>query len=115
MSDLTEFLTARLDEDEADAHHAARNVVLDASFLDDNAGDRALAHWLRHDPARVLREVEAKRKILAMWQEPETERYLPTGEVVAQVAVADAIDSVVRELNTVYSDHPDYDEAWRPE
>jgi hypothetical protein len=106
MSDLVEFLTARLDEDEA----AAR-----AWLPIGNPDAAAREHIARHDPARVLREVEAKRAILAMWQEPETDRYLPTGEVVAQVAAADAIDSVVRELNAVYSDHPDYDEAWGPE
>src|SRR6266576_4463664 len=83
MSDLVAFLRARVDEDEAAARLAAREggtwtqddpvrfpgaisslggqVVYDEGAPDENQAP----HIARHDPARVLREVEAKRAILA--------------------------------------------------
>ena len=77
-------------------------------------------HIALHDPARVLREVEAKRRILDMWESPEAAKH-PGGvdgrdpdEQMRDVAVADAIDEVVRLLALGYSDHPDYQESWRP-
>ena len=143
---LEEFLAARLDEDEATAKAAAKvepedketsgwyghaqwvakyGTVVDA--CDDDyammieSTDEVCAHIARHDPARVLREVEAKRRRL--------ERYLgqsgydlPDGvqegrdpdERESDQAVKDALEQEVREDAAVYSDHPDYDEAWRP-
>jgi len=70
------------------------------------------AHIARNNPARALREVAVKRAIIAMWQKPEGDRYLPTGEVVAQVAVSEAIRKVVCELAETYDAHPDYDPRW---
>src|SRR6516165_10052883 len=61
--DLAAFLAARLDEDEAIARHAGS-----CDFYDDVDDSVPLAdernHILRHAPARVLREVAAKRAIL---------------------------------------------------
>ena len=73
--DMADFYAARLDEDEA----AART-------------------WLDRD-RRPLREVEAKRAILAMYAD---------GLAYDDYAVGRAI----RVLVAVYSDHPDYDEKW---
>jgi hypothetical protein len=115
MMTLAEFLAARLGEDEADAE-AACGSHWTAQDPDDDyeadrvwvSGDRGLVcragfrtadHIARHDPARVLREVEAMRGIL------EAHRRVPTD---SGLAVA------VHHLATVYADHPDYDEAWRP-
>src|SRR5580700_10476809 len=65
MSALTDFLTARLDEDAAaanDFHDALRCDALDR----DGGFD---LRWCNCGyPARVLREVDAKRKILAEYQ-----------------------------------------------
>jgi hypothetical protein len=111
---IVQFMTARLAEDEKVAHgllFACRDPNRRPVF-DFCGGPAAEYFWAHFTAARMLREVEAKRKILAMWQEPETERYLPTGEIVAQVAVAEAIDSVVRALAAGYSDHPDYQQEW---
>src|SRR5258708_12897907 len=87
MSDLAAFLTARLDEDEV-AAKAAMNVYgadwnaqtgseyLPARVYGKGGRDRPVAdtsraypadHIARHDPARVLREVKAKRAILKAW------------------------------------------------
>lgn len=101
MSDPVAFMIARLSElAEKDWH------VFDCSGMPWEDGHCCDAQrWL-------AREAAAQRKILAMWQEPESERYLPTGEMVAQVAVSEAIGSVVRILAEIDSDHPDYDPAW---
>jgi hypothetical protein len=83
MDDLIAFLNARLDEDEAAAKQAAggihgrrenyKAIVADAADPDNwaivdlspLAEDEYLGtHIARHDPARVLREVAAKRAIL---------------------------------------------------
>ena len=84
--DLAKFLTARIDEDEA----AARVPF---------------PHWphVRPDPDgiqwvndRVLREVAAKRKIVA-----DLDLSYPDEE------------HLMRLLAAVYSDHPDFDPAWK--
>ena len=97
--DLTAFLTARLAEDEA----AART-------------------WLDRD-RRPLREVEAKREILALIFQYEAKI---DGEWGCGHRHADAIRlgkcpstppekiDALRVAVSVYSDHPDYDQAWKP-
>jgi hypothetical protein len=133
MTDIVEFLTARLDEDEEAAILAARGAAYQTG---DEAPEwsvraplalwsaprggafgevrpmaiRAAAHIARHDPARVLREVAAKRKLLA----------LSAG--MRELAVVDGAwhlnalaDSIERDMVSVYDDHPDYEQAWRME
>jgi hypothetical protein len=72
------------------------------------AEDRA--HIVRHDPARVLREIEAKRRILA---EHSLNGWVCTtcdnGEV-EQVFPCPTL----RLLALPYEDRPGYREAWRP-
>lgn len=76
------------------------------------AGDRRTGHIARYDPARVHREIEAKRAILRAYK----------------LAIAHGNDSqldaeILREYRTeiippilaVWSDHPDYRAACRPE
>jgi hypothetical protein len=76
--------------------------------------DELVTHIARHDPARVLREVEAKRKILGAYvyasrhDRPGTSDYkdgVSDGEVEALAMAAHA-------LAAVWSDHPDYDPGW---
>jgi hypothetical protein len=92
---ITEFLTARLDEDEA----AARENV----EYEDNVWETA--GWL--PPSRVLAEVEAKRRIVE-----EADRYSPELEYGDNGEWA--FEVTLRLLALPYADHPDYDEAWRP-
>ena len=49
-------------------------------------------HIARHDPARVLREVKAKREILKHYDPPAA--------------------PFIRAMAAVYSDHPDYRDEW---
>ena len=106
---LTEFLTARLDEDEAGAGdwHDARRC---GGF--DRDGGFELKWCDCGYPARVLREVEAMRKILEDWQAAVEQgsdgrrKHRLTHEIMLHRAV--------KTLAAVWCDHPDYDPAWRP-
>lgn len=119
--DLVAFLTARLDERERDAIAAAgklgpdwyydsehacvasrREHDLVATGSQDHLEPERGAHIARHDPARVLRDVAAKRHLIddTHWGGgPETE---------------DAYHYTLSIVATAYADHPDYREEWRP-
>lgn len=117
---IVEFLEARIAEDELaaqaaiegsagwQAHYDYRDVkdleghfVVQADSLYPTM--EQAAHMARQSPARVLRECEAKRAIIADYLRRDA-----LGEMVGRDAVAD----VMRVLTTVYSDHPDYAGSW---
>ncbi len=108
MSDLVEFIRARLDEDEALARGVESSWRCISGTGEIVASDGkatevcAEAHWegvgehiARHDPARVLREVEAKRALLDLQASDHDSWFLPW-------------------LALPYSDHPDYRSEWSP-
>ncbi|MGX1708873.1 DUF6221 family protein [Streptomyces albidoflavus] len=137
-ADLIAFLRARLDEDEAvaatpeawtafeeDESTGTRRVDVDHSFERVVACTRAWrgVHIARHDPARVLAEVEAKRQIVGLhfviggWEDEDghdrglgceccghSEEYSDRGGWC----------ETLRLLALSYADHPDYRDAWRP-
>ena len=86
---ITEFLEARISEDEAAAQKLA---------LTDRRPVLSIASTVNH-PARVLAECAAKRAII--------ERVSP-GDGPAPVR--DLVILLI--LASVYKDHPDYQEAW---
>ncbi|MDB5243970.1 MAG: hypothetical protein JWP57_4596 [Spirosoma sp.] len=83
--DLTEFLLARIAEDES----AARALP---SFIVDAAVAYERIHFARWAPARVLAECDAKRR-------------------AREMQIADELDRI---LALPYADHPDYRSEWRP-
>jgi hypothetical protein len=94
---LTEFLLARIAEDEESARFAmSRN---DGGALD-YAGQwfGAVGHAERWEPVRVLAECEAKRRIVERCR-------ASNGYWGAEVE---------RMLALPYADHPDYREEWKP-
>ncbi|MEV6696204.1 DUF6221 family protein [Streptomyces sp. NPDC051453] len=110
MDELMQFLRDRLDEEAAEAQAAADEFGAEwtvdeamASVRSNTGADvveepgTPCAHIARHDPARVLAEVEAKRRLL-LWAESAEGGYhlLP----------------VVDNLVGIYSDHPDFDPSW---
>lgn len=123
-TDLIEFLRARIAEDEAVARGAfgddlgggwrARD---DSGYLDDLDGaqitdglqpDEAqhIAHW---DPARVLAECEAKKRLL--------EQFRLRGDSVratVRPTTGGVWDDLLRLLALPYAEHEDYREEWRP-
>lgn len=144
MDDLVQFLHARLDEDEQIARRADeepwRLKTLgrhDQAAVSTNAttglvqldGARATAngvHIVRHDPVRVLAEVEAKRKLLAL-HEPHQQpgRYSDVNDratwmmccSMCQVDMVQESDwpcETMRLLALPYADHPNYSKDWRP-
>lgn len=122
VSDLAAFLAARWDEEEA----AARAVRPDQDYADSE-------HQERWSPARVLREVAAKRAILAehhiLTQDDRNEAYEEFSVVKIGGANRDhgcvnchyygmggvkgyGICRTVRHLAAPFASHPDYDPAW---
>ncbi|MER7077935.1 hypothetical protein SAMN02982929_07189 [Saccharopolyspora kobensis] len=128
-NELITFIRARLDEDEQIARAAspgpwhtdaeAQEVtavdgisVCDVFALSNNQLRATAHHIARHDPARVLAEVDAKRRILAL---DETASSWTKGTAGATAGYAHAILSdTLRLLALPYADHPDYREEWRP-
>jgi hypothetical protein len=83
-------------------------------------------HIARHDPARVLREVAAKRRILAghgpgstiddsngKWRDDPANWDAPVTLCTGHEWVAWPCETV-RLLAAIWSDHPDYRAEWRP-
>jgi len=142
--DIAEFLTGRLDEDEAAANgvHVIDNAPwhllewYDGEFENGETARVDLrsrtgsithrgaiprpvgAHIVRHDPARVLADVAAKRAIVA--------EHRCAGEFAPGVGYCSECGSgepheyptrwpcaTLRLLAASYADHPDFDPAWR--
>jgi hypothetical protein len=133
--ELIEFLRARFDEDAQvasaatwcpgasrwSAHHReeydGRWVIVDSLDdrvieVDTEASDDACvaAHIARHDPARVLRDLEAKRRIVAEYERYAAERRRAMGGWDPQSEVS----PILAALAAVYAEHEDYRENWRP-
>lgn len=142
MSDLVSFLTARIDEDEAVAKKAAGLVGVGAasrrytawsydreqfrvttdgtSWINaKDTGDACGEHIARHDPARVLAEIAAKRAIiqdyLLVTANNAIERASGGDEVaaLARDLIVKSLRMALRRLASVWSEHPDYDPAWK--
>lgn len=88
---LTQFLLARIAEDEAAAGRGSRHNASDV-YANDNYG------CLLVDPHRVLAECEAKRRIVKRCR--ESNGYWGY--------------DVERALALPYADHPDYRDEWKP-
>ena len=151
MDDLVAFLAARLDEDEAAAYKAAgglyrgaggrfggrphwsalgHGIVADAADLDRGVvdlgpciDDDALAeHIVRHDPARVLREIEAGRARLAYYQDAQARLdrivthpgEVSSGDEGMWLGKTAAARMACRHDAAIWGDHPDYRPEWKP-
>ena len=139
-ADIAEFVAARLDEDEAAANATespspwkGADDESDNWIVTDATGEPVIydegtptlneaKHIARHDPARALREVEAKRKIMDEIFHYEalidSERgcccaasRIRNGE--CRSSPPDQIDGL-RDLASIWSDHPDYRPGWAP-
>lgn len=132
MVTLTEFLLARIAEDEAVAHRFDTTAYREWTYrpYGDRLGGECVPmggqvsisedwhdtgyvgvsdHIARHDPARVLAECAAKRAVvltLTAW-EPDS---APPPRV--ETAEHDAW-RMLTALAQPHADHPDFDEAWR--
>lgn len=139
--DIVEFLTARLDEDEAaareaavfyDNHDAYENGVEWSGHegVDTNRYQRfwlvphlgvinhvpSGLHIVRHNPRRVLAEVKAKRRVM----ERHTAGWRKSGPCLGcnygpqEDEFTEDIEDCpeLRDLAAPYADHPDYNPTW---
>lgn len=130
MTDLALWLTAQLDEDERIArgadpdpwkseslgrHDQAAIKLAAPTSLIQFDGSRAAAngaHVARHDPARVLREIDMKRSLVAAHER----RPMPKGDTADCAHCWGAVwpCPTLRLLASVYDDRPGYQETWTP-
>ncbi len=141
MSDeIVAFINARLDDDERVACAATEGVGVQTGdpssgvwsaggsyqpgliedsdggvvVYDEGAPNEAQAqHIARHDPARVLRDVEATRRILARYEDAISRQSEPDysrSDALAQAAEYE--DWVLPLLAASWSTHPDYQPEW---
>jgi hypothetical protein len=130
--DLVEFLRARLDRDEQMARACsgspwqatpAGTVGTDPGPGDPGAGEPAFVataengayaeHIARHDPARVLAEVAARRRILDEYEKQSW--ILGQGHRTPELEAAQEVrERVLRLLALPHASHPAYQEEWRP-
>ena len=61
-----------------------------------------LAHVVRHDPERVLRDVQAKRRVHSAYRRAKPGS---TNRVGLSIAL--------KALSCTWSDHPDFEAGWR--
>jgi len=95
---ITEFLLARIAEDEHEARKAGSFTPWDRTFDRDNYGQ------LLVQPSRVLAECEAKRQIVVRCSEMQ---------LASQAIAVHLASRTLADLALPYADHPDYREEWR--
>lgn len=98
MSDLAEFLLARIAEDIAEANRADGGVAAPNGLV---AWDDGKSRTLIASKSRVLAECGAKLRIAGMWK-------------LAPPTADSWLSSAVLAIAEVYADHPDFDPGWRP-
>lgn len=140
MDDLIAFLHARLDEDEQTASAATDGPWLVdsqqyAEVISASDGTTVVGggrwggeasvfestedamHIARHDPARVLTEVDAKRGVVNAY-EREAAEFRDHGPGMVSydrlVGSVSALRTALEFLALPYADHPNYDTSWRP-
>lgn len=151
MDDLVQFLRARLDEDARIARRASsyddgashdvegpegtwacldetewfgpsyRGGVIAPRIGQVNAPELG-AHIVRHDPARVLADIDAKRELLkrgdTLFCDCDFADSPPTNPEDRSQEIPHHYDCTAYRVAAVlalpYADHPDYREEWRP-
>ena len=123
MSSLTEFLLARLAEDEA----VARRGISSQADPENGWGYKNGAltphvgiiheavqaeHITRWHPARVLADVEAKRAVVKLHESLSLDGGSKLFDRVMLPSLQRVTDEVLRLLAQPYADHPDFDPAW---
>ena len=125
MDELVEWYGQQLDEDERIARattwegsgnklgwELVASATIDVGGDEFYVGDRTIAnHMMAWEPARVLREIDAKRRML----ERHAARYSePAGGMICAHDGHRWPCPDVRDFAAVYADRPGYKESWRP-
>lgn len=120
--EFLQWLREQLDDDERmaasgeswtafdESQQGTRRVDVDHSFERVVACTRSWRglHIARHDPARVLAEVTAKRELLDQYE------HLRHDVMPDDMTGVWAIEAALRALGAVYADCPGYRDEWRP-
>lgn len=117
MSELVEFLQARISEDEVIAR-----ATLATGAIRDGAGEPwSLSHMDEYgviciEPTRVLAECEAKRRIIKLADDATSlDMQVDSGFRIgrrSEVAEPYVGDVILRSLAQPYRDHPDFKPEW---
>ncbi|MEU1445482.1 DUF6221 family protein [Streptomyces mirabilis] len=119
MDELVRWLGQQIDEDEEAARATAEEfgavwtVAMEGVQSDKGADvvdepNSPYAHIARHDPARVLREIEAKRDLLRVAEAAhDYHETFVTG-------FASALEGTLRLYASAYKDRPGYRSEWTP-
>ncbi|MDH6448141.1 hypothetical protein M2155_000549 [Streptomyces sp. SAI-119] len=122
MQDLVEWLGVQLDEDERTARatmwDGSRNklsweliasATIDVGGDEFYVGDRTIAnHMMAWEPARVLRETDAKRDLLVFAKGVHDHHETFTTGVYAR------LEKTLRLYALAYKNRPGYRDEWRP-
>ena len=121
MTTLTDFLLARIADDEQEIHRLRATVAEDDAWREDDPFPEA------GKVDRPLAECEAKRRIIELHLNNESRVVAYRSPRWADAMTDDdrmdwrkaearcaATESAVRLLTQVYSDHPDFDPVWTP-
>jgi hypothetical protein len=146
VDDLIQFLRARLDEDyrtatddgvlAGDTWHVLEPLpgrvtaeVMQIGGPVAKLEHRAAEHMARHDPARVVAEVAAKRQIIELHGHEERSGWRPDDDdtpgaygTIEQACMECGSQDLavrwpcptIRLLALPYVDHPQYQESWKP-
>jgi len=108
MTDLADFLLARIAEDEAAAFGTA---TIGYALRPTDTGIVTVVGG-----ARLRAECEAKRRIVrqATWAGPRATLRDRVFGSAADEAYQQGVKAAIRLLALPYADHPDYRESWRP-
>lgn len=71
-------------------------------------------HIARHDPARVLREIEADRALIADYTSAQETVDAIDYPNMYDVGRAQGLEEAVRRRASAYDHRPGYQESWRP-
>jgi len=132
--DIARFVRARLDEAGAVATAAGGtwSADIEGSLLDGGTylatgpygcgiSEEILAHVLLHDPARVLRDIEAKRRIVEDCEKAISKQaeFSPASAIAPHGAPypaphANLAYRTLRSLAAEHDGHPDYLPKWKP-
>ncbi|MFD4257744.1 DUF6221 family protein [Streptomyces sp. NPDC058534] len=138
MDDLVQWLHAQINEDERIAREAGgaaweelpvsgwvhTSALPDTEWqppgYDHHVASAPLpvdrAHIVAHDPARVLREIDTKRKTVALCEPPLLDVTGP-GDAEKSFVPGEGPPwglDVLKLLALPYADRPGYQESWRP-
>ncbi|MET9138876.1 DUF6221 family protein [Streptomyces parvulus] len=128
MDDLVQWLRAQLDEDERIANHTGQpstswqNFDMRGELRDDHSrGTVAYCplpstrrHIARHDPARVLLEIDADRALLKEYASAQAAVDANAHPDMYDVGRAQGLEEAVRRRASARADRPGYQESWRP-